>query len=84
MRRYVGAGDGDICPLESGHGQMFVIRMDPPLQFCSHVAHDGWRDTVRTRALWPLYMDDATKPHSNAAGVYPQIPDLTDLTVEAW
>lgn len=58
MTRKHDTGDGDPCPLRPEHGNMFVLvgtGGNPPMQYCSHVWHDGHGGVPRTRAVWPLY-----------------------------
>ena len=55
-RRASMLGDGDVCPTDTTHGRMFVmpqVNGRPATQRCPHVAHDGRRDAVQTRASWP-------------------------------
>jgi hypothetical protein len=66
---------------------MFTLPSDggAPRQYCSHVAHDGWRDIPPTRAIWPLYgLEDTVTTYlallDRAARDI--LPDLSDLEVD--
>lgn len=53
-------GDGDLCPLDSSHGSMLVLRLTfgqsviAPRQYCPHQSHDGSPSRPAERASWPF------------------------------
>jgi hypothetical protein len=61
MSRRDDHGNGETCPLFPEHGNMFILAPlagKPPMQYCSHVIHDGHGgpDSVpRSRKFWPVH-----------------------------
>jgi len=43
-------GNGDRCPLDPEHGNMYVLTSGN--MYCAHVAHIGHGDVIRTRSIW--------------------------------
>jgi len=52
-------GDGDVCPLNPRHGQMYFIHGPGKVQWCAHVSHEGrpashpLGKAPATRSKWP-------------------------------
>lgn len=67
-------GDGDVCPLDESHGQMYA-NPTTRSQRCPHASHDGvWtreRKESATRSIWPLGVDSFRQ--AVAAATLPEI-----------
>lgn len=94
MSRRGELGDGDTCPLDAGHGNMYSLPYkvgEVPRQYCGHVAHDGGGPRVngqappRSRSMWPLHgFHEAVALHFAllARDIHAaDLPDLTDMEV---
>lgn len=60
-RRVTSSGDGDPCPLEPGHGRMYVMRTvagKEPQQYCPTQLHDGSKTVPVSRSKWPADVVD--------------------------
>ena len=70
-------GNGDRCPLVPSHGRMYVLDQ---VQYCAHIAHDGWHEVPRTRALWPFHdFEAAVEADRKSSAPQAELPDI-DIT----
>jgi len=58
MSRRTGTGDGDVCPINPDHGQMFFLTTR---QWCPDHSHEAVGERPGTRAFWPQGHDSFRK-----------------------
>ena len=83
-------GDGDVCPVDPLHEQMFTLMgSTPPKQYCPDQSHDGeWAEGAKsppTPRIWPLHAFEAAvaEYHGSTAGESgSKLPDLSFLRLE--